>query len=183
MRIQLNHIPSINTFCFYRPPNYSISAINNDVNDLKKLIQSLNSNRMNFMLGVFNTRTNAPQNNLNSLLDEQNYQQVVKIPTRKESNLDLMIASKLANIFNISIWETHFSDHMLVLGDYEFKHTKSKPEFEFRRNYRNIDYYQFGLNVLKIPDPTCEEQFQYIVSNFLDIFDTNATLKNSRYDQ
>jgi len=180
VRIQLNHLPCINTICLYRPPNYSSSAINNDMKDLKKLILSLDSNRMNFMLGDFNMRTNALQDNLNSLLDKHNYQQVVKIPTRKESILDLIIASKLANIFNISTWETHFSDHMLVLGDYEYQYTKPKPEFEFRRNYRNIDYYQFGLDVLKIPEKiftTCEEQFQYIVSNLLNIFDTYAPLK------
>ena len=135
LSVQHEYTPTFNILCVYRPPCYLKHTVNNDLNDLHEIIDLLKPNNTNILLGDFNLRTVKTVQQLNNILSMMNYFQMVDMPTRNDSILDLIITNNVAAITNIHTVNTLISDHLMVACTYSICKTKVEPRFKFVRNY------------------------------------------------
>jgi len=179
LSVQHEYTPTFNILCVYRTPCYLKHTVNNDLNDLHEIIDLLKPNNTNILLGDFNLRTVKTVQQLNNILSMINYFQMVDMPTRKDSILDLIITNNVAAITNIHTVNTLISDHLMVACTYSIFKTKVEPRFKFVRNYNKINYVQFGHDVLHIEEKYlsgCDEQLSFLNTSLLQVFNKHAPI-------
>lgn len=177
MTIQLDFLPSFNILCMYRPPVYSKHTIDNDLENINDILLLLPHDRHNILTGDFNLRTDKTIKKLNEILSKCNYEQLVQTPTRGSSLLDLIITNFPNSLNNVQTYETNITDHLMVITQMTIAKVKKHSTYKLLRNYKLIDYYRFGTEVLQVEEVkmnTCVQQLEYINNNLLQIFNKYA---------
>ena len=170
----------LNFTVIYRSPNSS--EANND--NLVTLINSLNFNEANIILGDFNfpnINWNIFQcdNKARSFIDvvsDQSLTQIVNFPTHCKGNiLDLILTNQPDSLLNIDdLGNLHTSDHTMILAEFSFNTEKSATE-QLYPDWKNLDEdgfnnYLHDVNWNQVITDSVENSW----SNFKNILNTGC---------
>jgi len=168
--------------CLYRPPNYTVSTIKNDISCIDQLIcELISTNRQFVICGDFNLKHDWCYNLLQTLLKKYKLSQLINLPTRKDAILDLILTNDPALCTQTEVSDPHVSDHMLISTNIIFQRkTKIKKTFSYR-NFKNIDYENLHSDIYATNfDVSSESHVQHIYntveSTILSLFNKYAPL-------
>jgi len=183
LRVQLDFNKSFNVTCIYRPPNYAKQCLSDNIDCMNDIFMNQRKDQTNIFTGDFNMRTEIVKQKLKSVLDKNELRQLVTEPTRENVILDLLITNQPDKIMDVRVLNTHLSDHKLVLAKYAFGNYKKQTKYIYVREYNKINYWNFGIDVLNIPEAAksnCDEQLEYIIENIVQVFDKHAPKKRKK---
>ena len=152
LNVQNLFLKSFIIVCVYRIPNYSARVINQDLTDLIKLFEYLQStSKIAIVTGDFNLNTTYVNNNkLKNMYNKINslgFTQLVNLPTRKNQILDLLFVNNQSIFRNLAVTEPHLSDHQLIsVLMHQDKPKLHKKRYVFK-DYKNINYASLGKKI------------------------------------
>lgn len=122
----------------YRPP--PLKNVRADIKYLEMIIKEITSLRLDFvMCGDFNLTLPDHFNKLDRLLSKYQCDQLVKVPTRINSILDLIITNCKSKCDDPSVCPVDYSDHSLLQLNFQVhKRPPNKVKINFR-NFRKLN--------------------------------------------
>jgi hypothetical protein len=193
-KFQCDKYKSIVVSSVYRP-KFNLSCA--DIKSLEHVFNFLVSHNLDFYAcGDFNVHmeynTKAEIVRFNRLLSRLSLKEHVKMPTRGNAQIDLIIANDLSNLHS----QTELlprSDHLSVFIVRPLKQPR-RPKISLTfRNYRTVDWDKFGndvVNKIHLRDessPNNDTSVTKLASDFIDnhtqLFDMHAPLTKTNFRQ
>lgn len=161
----------------YRPPDSTAETFKNLLSKLQQKIEELTKDERTpdiYILGDFNLpgidwdyhtisagqtiESQRACNDLFEFMDNNFLTQMIKLPTRKDNTLDLVLTNKPQDIIETNVSDTQLSDHKLVELLLSYNPTKQTPQnkdeidpHSFRAvNYHKADFKSMNEHLSKV---------------------------------
>lgn len=177
----------------YKPPTFDTNFFLSELEDSLSLIAPTADHIIctgDFNINVLNLQSTYV-NNLYSVLETFNLEQIVDTPTRitdiSTALIDLILTFREEKIIEKGVLQNNSSDHDIVFCVLKVKNKSSEPKLYTYRSFKNFCYELFEIDLYNIPwyliydINSVDEKVRFLVDNLVFLFDIHVPFITSRF--